>query len=174
MRTLNTINANQNYTHTVFLGIASAQVCGPCHNWSTNVYNTYVSGDYEIIVKAKDTFGTESNWSESLSIHIVEPIIKIGNITGGLFRVNVVIKNVGDGVATNVDWNINLTGGWIIWGDQSTGLIPSIPPGGEIVISSKIILGLGRTNILVDARIKEGTSDTKNVDALLLGIYILI
>ena len=27
--------------------MAASQVCGPCHNWSHNIYNTYISGDYD-------------------------------------------------------------------------------------------------------------------------------
>ena len=38
---------NQNYTHTVFVGVAFAQTCGPCHNWSLNMYNAYDSGNYD-------------------------------------------------------------------------------------------------------------------------------
>jgi hypothetical protein len=38
---------NQNYSHTVFAGVASTQSCGPCHNWSQNIYNTYMTGLYD-------------------------------------------------------------------------------------------------------------------------------
>ena len=93
VRTLNTINASQNYTHTVFIGVASAQVCGPCHNWSNNVYNTYVSGDYEFeyaSMIAYDENGQVLNydaedWSNNYSISTFPTTILDGDyqrITG--------------------------------------------------------------------------------------------
>jgi hypothetical protein len=41
------LSDNQNYSHTVFAGVAFTQSCGPCHNWSENIYNTYTSGLYD-------------------------------------------------------------------------------------------------------------------------------
>jgi len=38
---------NQDYTHTVFAGVAFTQSCGPCHNWSKNIYDTYMTGLYD-------------------------------------------------------------------------------------------------------------------------------
>jgi hypothetical protein len=47
------------------------------------------AGTYAIRVKAKDLHGDESDWSDSKTIYIVEggPILEIGNISGGLFKV---------------------------------------------------------------------------------------
>ncbi|GAH29838.1 unnamed protein product, partial [marine sediment metagenome] len=43
---------------------------------------------YEIMVKAKDVQGVESDWSDPKTIHIVDmPILEIGNKTGKLFKV---------------------------------------------------------------------------------------
>jgi len=38
---------NQDYTHTVFAGVAASQSCTPCHNWSLNMFDTYMSGLYD-------------------------------------------------------------------------------------------------------------------------------
>jgi len=35
------------YTHTVFVEIATAQFCGPCHYWNQNIHNYYTSGNYD-------------------------------------------------------------------------------------------------------------------------------
>jgi predicted transcriptional regulator with HTH domain len=35
------------YTHTVFVEVATSQACPPCHYWNNNIYNTYNSGDYD-------------------------------------------------------------------------------------------------------------------------------
>jgi hypothetical protein len=131
-------------------------------------------GDYEIKVKAKDIYSAESNWSEPFSIHIVEPLIEIGNITGGLFKVNVVIKNIGDGDAENISWNINLLGGLILRGYQTSGLIAGIPPGGQVTVRSDLILGMGRTDVTVNAKIPGGTMNIKNTNAFVLLFFIRV
>ena len=131
-------------------------------------------GDYEIKVKAKDIYSAESNWSEPFSIHIVEPLIEIGNITGGLFKVNVVIKNIGDGDAENISWNINLLGGLILRGYQTSGLIAGIPPGGQVTVRSDLILGMGRTDVTVNAKIPGGTMNIKNTNAFVLLFFIKV
>ena len=131
-------------------------------------------GDYEIKVKAKDIYSAESNWSEPFSIHIVEPLIEIGNITGGLFKVNAVIKNIGDGDAGNISWNINLLGGLILRGYQTSGSIANIPPGGQVTVSSDLILGIGRTDVIVNAKIPGGTMNIKNTNAFVLLFFIKI
>jgi hypothetical protein len=95
------------------------------------------------------------------------PVIEIGDITGGLFTVNTVIKNTGDAAATNVQWSIKLTGGLIILGKESTGTIPTIEAGASADISSKVILGLGKTVITVTA----GTS-TQSQNATVLIVLI--
>jgi hypothetical protein len=97
------------------------------------------------------------------------PVIEIGNITGGLFKVNAVIKNTGDATATNVQWSIKLTGGLIILGKESTGTIPTIAAGATADISSKVILGFGKTVVTVTA-----DSATESQNATVLFVYIKI
>ena len=97
------------------------------------------------------------------------PVIEIGNITGGLFKVKAVIKNTGGTGATNVQWSIKLTGGLIILGKESTGTIPTIAAGATADISSKLILGFGRTIITVTADI---ATESQNATVLLVFIKI--
>jgi hypothetical protein len=97
------------------------------------------------------------------------PVIEIGNITGGLFKVNAMIKNTGDAAATDVQWSIKLTGGLIILGKESTGTIPTIAAGATADISSKLILGLGKTVMTVTA-----DTATKSQNATVLLVFIKI
>jgi hypothetical protein len=97
------------------------------------------------------------------------PAIEIGNITGGLFKVNAVIKNTGGAAATNVQWSIKLTGGLIILGKESTGTIPTIEAGATVDISSKLILGVGKTVMTVTA-----DTATKSQNATILFVFIKI
>jgi hypothetical protein len=97
------------------------------------------------------------------------PAIEIGNITGGLFKVNAVIKNTGGVAAANVQWSIKLTGGLILLGKESSGTIPTIEAGATVDISSKLILGVGKTVLTVTA-----DTATKSQNATVLFVFIKI
>ena len=156
---------------------------GPSSKW----FGPYNSGDttesshtwddegiYDVRVKARDVY-SESVWSsDPLTVHIGDvPIIKIGDITGGLFKINAVIKNIGSADATCVDWSIALDGGFILLGKETTGSIVCIPAGDEATISSGLILGFGKTVITVTADIPE-SFDTKDADARIFLFFIKI
>ena len=85
-------------------------------------------------------------------------------------RIYADINNIGDGDATDVEWEIKLTSGLIIFGRKSVGKIDSILPGKDANISSKLILGLGRTEIIINANVKYGKSATKTLNAFLIGL----
>jgi len=41
------MDPNKDYTHTVFVEIATSQNCKPCHSWNQNIYEAYTSGNYD-------------------------------------------------------------------------------------------------------------------------------
>ena len=84
-------------------------------------------------------------------VHMDVPVLDIGVIQGGLFRVSVVVKNSGLAEADDVDWVISLDGGSIFLGRESSGVVGSIAAGGQEVISSSLIFGLGEVDVLVSA-----------------------
>jgi hypothetical protein len=98
-----------------------------------------------------------------------QPVIEIGNITGGLFKVHAELKNTGDEEATNVHWSITLTDGLIIFGKESTGTIPTIAAGGTTEISSQGILGIGKTVVTITVDVA-----TKSQNATVLFVFIKI
>lgn len=118
-------------------------------------------GDYEIKVKAKDDNNSdETEWSEPSQIHIFQgPIIEIGRINGGLFRVNAEIQNKGELEATDVQWKIKLNGGAFI-GKETSGN-KSIFGGKHETVNSKMILGFGPTEVTVSAGIPESSDSRK-------------
>jgi len=131
------------------------------------------TGEYNITVKAKNLHYAESEWSDPKTIHIVDTaVIEIGNITGGLFKVSTVIRNIGDVDATMVNWSITLDGGIILLGKETTGNILSIAAGDEAKISSSLICGFGNTVITVSAECAGGLSDTEKQDAFVFLIFI--
>jgi hypothetical protein len=130
------------------------------------------AGTYEVTVKAKDTHGGESGFSSPLTVEIVEgPILDIGTITGGLFRVSAPIENVGGDTATNVQWTIDLVGGAFI-GGSSSGTESSIAAAGSVTVQSGLIIGFGSTVVTVTATCDEGSSDSKTQDGFVFLIFI--
>ncbi|MFW6122187.1 MAG: C25 family cysteine peptidase, partial [Petrotogales bacterium] len=130
------------------------------------------AGDYEIRVKAKDVKGGESVWSEPSSIHILQaPILDIGLISGGLFKISAVIENKGELEATDLEWSITLDGGvWI--GKETTGTL-SIAPGDEETITSGPIIGFGKTEITVSAEVPE-SFDTRSQGGKILLFFVYV
>jgi|GEM_PF-2342177 len=133
------------------------------HAWTT-------AGTFEVTVKARDSWGGESDFSPAHLITIVAgPVLEIQTIRGGLFRVKTIVKNVGATTATNVDYTISLDGGtWINL--ESTGTIPSIPAGEGKEIKSKLLIGFGEFYVTVTATVPE-MSDTRTQHGKMLFIY---
>ncbi|KYK25009.1 hypothetical protein AYK25_05610 [Thermoplasmatales archaeon SM1-50] len=142
---------------------------------ATTASKTWTAADtYNVTVKAKDTLGAESGFSPAHVITIaVGPTLEIGNITGGLFKIKAIIKNTGGGAANNINWSIKLNGGFILLGKETTGTIVAINGGDEREITSKAIIGLGKTVVTVSAACPE-SSATKDVNATVLLFFIKI
>jgi hypothetical protein len=104
-------------------------------------------GNYEIKAKARDNESVQSVWSPPYPVNIDMPLLDIDTISGGLFKVNAIIKNTGGVEATDVNWKIALDGGAFI-GKETTG-IDTIPTGEDITVSSNIILGFGPTAVFL-------------------------
>jgi len=130
-------------------------------------------GDYDVKVIAKDESDAESGWSPIHEISIVEgPQLEIGNIVGGLFKVSAPIRNIGAVDATDVSWTITLEGGAFI-GKESTGT-ETIYSGGEKTVSSKFILGFGKTKVTVKADVSAGVSDEKSQNGNIYLFFIVV
>ena len=93
---------------------ASGQSIQAIHSWST-------AGDYPVKVKAKDNYGSQSAWSDSITIQIVEgPQIEIGTISGGM-KITAEIKNTGIVNASHINWTITLKG-LVLFGQEKSGI----------------------------------------------------
>ena len=131
------------------------------------------AGEYDIRVKAKDINGSESDWSIPLTVTIIKgPLLDMGLISGGLFRVSAVIRNIGATEATNVIWNMTLSGAILI-GGESNGEISNIPAGGSATVTSGLIIGFGKTTVTVTAEIPEG-SDTRSQGGTVFLFFIKV
>jgi len=134
------------------------------------MYSWRDPGAFEVRVKAKDAYG-ESQWSAAHPIMILEaPRIEIQNITGGLFKVSVPLKNTGAVDAYHVNWTITLEGG--AWTGKTTTGTSIIRSGREVTISSKTILGFGATTVTVTAEVAQGSSVTKQQAGFVFLVFI--
>ena len=81
------------------------------------------------------------------------PIIEIGNMTSGLTNVQSVVRNVGSENANDVEWSINIKGGFLGLIDVTTiGTIETLDVGEEIPIQSEEpFFGLGNVDIVIKA-----------------------
>jgi hypothetical protein len=124
---------------------ASGEVVSLKHTWD-------FVGDYSVTVKAKDSEGLESSWSEASVISIVSlPRIEIGAITGGFGGITAEIKNVGAGDATDVAWSITLEGGFVLLGRGTTGTYTKIMPGFAPKAKTCFVFGFGSVDINITA-----------------------
>lgn len=160
-------------------------------NWGdgtvSNWYGPYTSGEtieatyawpdagiYDITVRAKDELGGQSLWSEPLTVTIVEgPILDIGGISGGLFKIKSIVWNRGVADATDVAYQITLDGGTILLGRESTGVIPTIAGGESVEVSSGLIFGFGNTRVTVEAELPI-CSDIRDQGATVLFFLIKV
>ncbi|MBU0496440.1 MAG: right-handed parallel beta-helix repeat-containing protein [Candidatus Thermoplasmatota archaeon] len=70
--------------------------------------------------------------------------LSLEDFTGGLFKCSGVIKNNGDNIALNVQWNFIIEGGIVLLGTELSGTVPKpLLPGEESPISSHFIFGFG-------------------------------
>jgi len=146
---------------------ATGEIVTVSHTWTEK-------GTYFIRGKAKNALNAEGAWSEPFNITIFAPKLDAGLITSGLYKVNAVIKNIGGAEATNIDWSITLEGGIILLGGETTGTTPSIPDGGEVIVSSSLILGFGKTRVTVTMEEPYGSSDTREQGAMVLLFFIKV
>ena len=76
-----------NYTHTVFVEIGTSQNCNPCHYWSENIHNGYISGEYDFEYVEMIVFDHDgnvlnevaSNWEKIYEIGAYPTSILDGN-----------------------------------------------------------------------------------------------
>jgi hypothetical protein len=129
------------------------------------------------IVWADDRNGNLDIYFDHVGGQPAHPVLEIGEITGGIGKVSAVIKNVGEADATDVDWNISVTGGLIGRINIDTGAtIASLAIGEETTVTTEgFILGLGSLDIDVVASCAKAVPTTveKTATGKVLLFFIL-
>ena len=121
-----------------------------CYAWCYDIDDVYPRGALWVKFEGIWTKGDYADFCfETYSSHVELPKIEIKSITGG-FKVSAKVSNSG-GTATNIDWSINLDGGFILMGGYSDGIIPSLQTGESETIPLDSLFGIGTTTITVVA-----------------------
>lgn len=111
-------------------------------------------------------FGSISN-SITISGEQGEPEIEIGKIQGTLFGVQAEIKNIGDDAASNVDWEISVTGGVLDMINKITrGTISNIPAEDSVTVECSQVIGFGEILIEVQAGRREDLRVDRNIKGM--------
>ncbi len=130
------------------------------------------AGTFNVTLTVTDDDGTIATDTSTATIIEPPPLLEIGEITGG-FGIKSLVKNTGEGDATNVDWTIELDGNLIFIGKLTTETEPTIASGAEVDIKAGFIFGIGKTNIKVSATCDEGNFVEKTSSAFVFGPFVL-
>lgn len=86
---LNQMNSSMTSTHTVFVGVCTAQNCEPCQEWGEEVHDAYESGNYDfeyVEMITHDKNGNKLNldadkWRKNYSIYAFPTTVFDGDYT---------------------------------------------------------------------------------------------
>jgi len=103
-----------------------------------------------------------------------QTILDIGFISGGLFRINAEIKNIGKYNATKVNWTIKVLGRLPPIINKWSGEIDNIKSNKSETITTGFIIGFGKYNITVTAEASNAPKATKSINGYIILFLILI
>jgi hypothetical protein len=103
---------------------------------------------------------------------LVSREVELGNITGGFFTVKATITNIGAVAANNINWNITATR-FVLLGRKTTGSISALAPSDEQIITSKPLIGFGKTVIKIIVTFPGNTVSKEQNAVILLFVIIM-
>lgn len=123
------------------------------------------------LYKAGDGYHYPTLYDGTITIGGALPELSIESIAGG-FGISAVIKNVGEGDATDVNWTISLDGGLILLGKETSDIITVIQPDNEETVSA-MVFGIGKSTIVITAESAEGVSVEETASGLVILFFVL-
>jgi len=131
-------------------------------------------GNYDIKVKARDEYGLDSEWSDSITLHVVGPILEIASIRGGLFKIVSTLENIGDGDSSDIDWTIQVTGGMTgLLNRTKHGNVDVLSVGEKTKIRCNGIIGFGKISINIQASSPSSNIIRTTVNGYVFGFIVI-
>jgi len=137
------------------------------------IYNS--NGTYTVSLTISNGHISDTETKEDY-ITVLPPgssVLEIGDITGGILKINAEILNKGTINVTAINWSITVDGRFVLLGKTKSGTIPSIQSGGSEIITDKPVFGFGKINITVSIEVPVGEPVTKTVTGFLFFFVIL-
>ena len=142
----------------------SGEVFTASHLWCETGY-------YVIKVTVTDGFSSRSNY-HSIAIG---PYLEIGEISGGLFKVTAEIKNTGTADATDVNYQLRVTGGVLNSIDaKKEGTIEIFNNGETEIITASPIVGFGPVEIKFSVWADNAGAVTKTADGFVFLFFVVV
>jgi hypothetical protein len=101
--------------------------------------------------------------------------LEIGEITGGILKIDAEIQNNGDTDLENVDWEISIVGGLIDpFTPDANGTLNMLDSGETAIVTTKPVLGLCSVEITVTADGEGEQYATKTVEGFVFLFFVII
>ncbi len=136
-------------------------------------------GVYTVSLTVSDgTISDKETKVDYITVLPAEVVLEIGNITGGI-GITVAIKNIGDSDATDVEYNIDIEGGFIIIPRTNSGNLGNLSPSQSANVNFVPMgIGLGiitaMPKITIAVECAEGFSTNKSADARIILLFVMI
>ena len=116
-------------------------------------------------MKARDVFGHESDWSDSLLVNILGPKLEIESVSGGI-KIKAKIINVGESTANDVNFSVSVKGG-LLNKINSTyeGSLGDVGASDDRITDSNIVIGFGQ----IEINVKVASSNAESVEKTFKG-----
>jgi len=144
-------------------------------NISMNISHIWgEKGTYTIQAKAKNTNGTESEWSEHNITIEADVQLEIEEIVGGFLGITAAINNTGTSKATNVVGSVFIDEGMILIGKELTENIGTIEPGNFSGLYNLPMIGFGSITITITVKCNEIGQIKKKATGFILFFYVIV
>lgn len=114
-------------------------------------------------------------WDMCFKTYGLEETVLEIELTSGLLGPSVIIRNIGDETAWDVEWSITIEGGLLGFINKTVeGTYDELSPGEEITVQIGLILGFGQIEISARAWAANAQEVSTMVNAFLILFFILI
>jgi eukaryotic-like serine/threonine-protein kinase len=109
------------------------------------------------------------------NLYAFEDVLKMPMVSGGLFGVNALLRNVGNATLSNITWSISVMGGSVGFVNRTrTGVIPEVGSGRYKMVRLISVLGMGSVEITVTATLPDASFLKKVRQGYVLGSVVVV